>query len=882
VAPEALADAPAALDPLAALVRRTDPADAGAQNNLGVLLHRRGRPDAALRAFARALALDPAMRLARRNFVAAAEQETGARQEAELRSRLRLDGADLDARRELARLLSALGRHEAARGELEILAALAPDAPGVHVERARVEQAAGDIDAAASALERARALAPGSATVRTLLAHVSYHAGDHGGALAHVCEALRLAPDHADAHLLHGFILGELGRAEEGAVARARAVALDPALGRAGANLALPHVPRPAEAPAAVAEPPEAHLALAAAFRHKGYHDEALREYRRAAALGAPEPVIVRALGELQLLLGAPDAACAAWARATVLSPEDPSAWLGRAGAAQLAGRPDEARAAYERVLALSSEGELVAAFAHNNLGVLCWAAGDLAGAARAFERAAGAPTVTAPRLNLAAARAALGDAVGALAIARDVARAAPSCSGGWTLLGALLAEAGRPGEARGAFARALDLAPHDVSARYGLAFAAAALGEHDLARRETERALAQSPVVPGRRLHLVLDLGGPTEFAVDAPSLMPAAAVVTGFALDDAGADALVADLLSPTAEPDPAEPTDAPEADPFAVADEHLAHGDVERTQAAIGRALARGADRAAGLVRLGALFARRGLHGEALERFAEARALAPTLRASVMGEVRALRELGRMRQACDLGERLAVTWAYDDEALALAALARADAGDHEGAYVLLARASVAARAAGAWRDVATAWRALGDPRAALAAQRRVAELCPTDPAERLALAYAHRDAGDVESAERLLRALAADAPALADAAIALASLRAEAGAPREAVPLLAAVAARDPWHVDALALLGAALADAGRPHDAAIAVARARRLDPEHALAIAVEGDCHLAAGERARAVACWRDARALEPVGAGARRARTALLALGETP
>ncbi|MDF1506081.1 tetratricopeptide repeat protein [Roseisolibacter sp. H3M3-2] len=53
------AQAAAALapDPLAALARRTDPADPGAQNNLGVLLHRRGRPEAALHAFARALAL---------------------------------------------------------------------------------------------------------------------------------------------------------------------------------------------------------------------------------------------------------------------------------------------------------------------------------------------------------------------------------------------------------------------------------------------------------------------------------------------------------------------------------------------------------------------------------------------------------------------------------------------------------------------------------------------------------------------------------------------------------------------------------------------------------------------------------------------------------
>jgi tetratricopeptide (TPR) repeat protein len=236
--------------------------------------------------------------------------------------------------------------------------------------------------------------------------------------------------------------------------------------------------------------------------------------------------------------------------------------------------------------------------------------------------------------------------------------------------------------------------------------------------------------------------------------------------------------------------------------------------------------------------------------------------------------------MREASARAEPLVASWMHDDEALALAALARADAGDHEGAFVLLARAAVGARAAGAWRDVAAAWRALGDAQAALAAQRRVAELRPDDLGERLALAYAHRDALDAGTAERLLRALVADAPALGDAAIALATLRVEAGAPREAVQLLAAVASRDPWHVDALAQLGAALVDAGRPRDATVAVARARRLDPEHALAIAVEGDCHLAAGEPAQAIACWRAARALEPVGAGARRARAALQSVGE--
>ncbi len=871
-------------DPLLALARRTDPADAGAQNNLGVLLHRRGRPDAALHAFARALALDPAMRLARHNIAAASEGAERGRREAELRARVRQDGADLDARRELARLLSALGRHEAARAELDALVALAPDSPGVHVERARAEQAAGDVDAAAAALERARALAPASATIRALLAHVTYHAGDPAAALSHVEDALRLGPDDADAHLLHGFLLGELGRPEDGDAARARAVALNPALGRADANLALaPQVQSPPRAPDAEAtagEPPEAHLVLGAAFRHKGYHDEALREYRRAASLGAPEHAIARATGELHLLRGAPHDACAPWTRLTALVPDDASAWLGRAGAAHLAGRPADARPAYLRAIALAAADSDVAAWAHNGLGALAWASGDVATAARAFETAARLPGAVVPRLNLASALSALGEGGRALATAREVVRAAGDRAAAWTLLGRLLADAGRPADARSAFARALDLDAQDVAARYGLAFAAAALGEHDVARRETERALAQSPIVPGRRLHLVLDLGGPAEFAIDAPDVTPVGAAVDGFALDDLSADALVAELLAPTADPRERGGAIGEGAHPYALADEHLAHGDVERAEAAVSRAMGRGGDRAEGLARLGVLFARRALHGEALERFSEARSLAPGLRMAVLGEVRALRELGRMRQAREASDVMAAAWPHDDESLALAALAHADAGDADGAQALLARAMPLLRTPAAWRDVAAASRALGDADAYVAAQRRVVALSPNDSRERLALAHAERAAGAADAAERTLRALLADVPTLADASLALAALRIEAGAPRDAIPLLAAIAARDPWHVDALALLGATLADVGRTRDAAVAASRARRLDPEHGLALVVEGDCRFAVGQRARAVACWRGALALEPVGVAAARARAALRAAGE--
>jgi hypothetical protein len=106
---------------LRALRRRVDPADPGAQNNLGVVLLARGMRDEAVAAFSRALALDPHMRLAERNLAVAADGPWAARRERELRARLRADAGDTEARRELARLHTARGRHDAARAEVDAL-----------------------------------------------------------------------------------------------------------------------------------------------------------------------------------------------------------------------------------------------------------------------------------------------------------------------------------------------------------------------------------------------------------------------------------------------------------------------------------------------------------------------------------------------------------------------------------------------------------------------------------------------------------------------------------------------------------------------------------------------------------------------------------------
>ena len=891
---------------LRALRRRADPTDAGAQNNLGVVLLARGQRDEAVAAFSRALALDPLMRLAERNLAVAADDQWAARRERELRARLRADAGDAEARRELARLHSARGRHDAARAEVDALLALLPDDPGALVQRALVEQSAGDLHAAENWLFRALAMEPDSALARAHLGEVLYHQGAHERALGALREAVALAPEFAEAHHVLAFVYGELGHREEARAAAERARALDPSLTRAAANLsvgangAAVHVPAPAAtdaergdgsahhagpatptatardvAAAHSADPLEGHLALGAAFRHKGYFEEALREYRRARERAGDDARVLRALGELHVVRGAAAEARAVWERLTAMETEDADAWNGRGVAARLCGDVAEARACWDRALAVAPAH----CAAHANVGVARWADGDAAGARAALERAVAVAThAVPPRLALAHVLAGSGDADGALAQLGAVLKADGRNALAWTGIGRVFAAAGRAGEARAAFARAVDAEPNDAAARYGLAFAAAAMGDHDEARRETELALAISPVVPAPALPLLLGAADAVPLPVaDAAGLAGDHGVVAGFALDGAAADALLGEVLRPDAEAEPgvAPPAAGVPTPTFAVAEELLRAGLHERAVAAAHRALARGADRASGLTLLGDAFARQGFDGEALERWEEACTLPDAPRAARIGLARLRRALGRRAAAREAGEALTVAYPDDAEALALAAAARADDGELDGAVDALARATQSARGPLAWRTIADAWRAVGGDAAlgsATDAYRHALAELPSALDLRLALARTLVARGDREAATRELRAVRAVAPDAAEAALELAALLRDDGAVREAARVLVDVLERDPHHLDALAQLAALLTDLGRDADAGVAARRVLRLDPEHALALCVEGELFARGGRGVEACDRWARGEALEPAGEAARRAR----------
>ncbi|MDO8502439.1 MAG: tetratricopeptide repeat protein [Gemmatimonadaceae bacterium] len=464
-APVALAPPPREAEILRSLARRVDPADPGAQNNLGVLYFRRGMYDEAVGAFSRALALDERMRVARRNLeIAYGEAGLLERRVAELEARL------VDA----------------------------PDDIGLLVESGIAEKTAGHLDDAEAKFHRALTHDPDSSVLHFFLAEIFYNRGLGEEALRFLRRSIDLNPANPDAHYLAGFILGDLGRVEEAREANRRAVALNPSLTRAQANLSLEGRRSPSE-PASNARSDaqgatrsgRAHLTLALALRLKGYHAEALRECRAALDAGEDPAAALEAIASLHLLLGQPHQALEAYDRSLAVNAENPRVWNQRGVALYLMGRSNDAEESFRRCV-----GDVTSyAAAQNNLGAVLWDAGDVREATNCFRRAARDDRgLQSARLNLALALFRQGHFQLALDAYRNVLRDQPEHPVAWNGTGRVLLEFGEFAEARDACVRAIQSDPNLAAAHQSLSMAFSGLGDEEAATECAERARELDP----------------------------------------------------------------------------------------------------------------------------------------------------------------------------------------------------------------------------------------------------------------------------------------------------------------------------------------------------------------------------------------------------
>jgi tetratricopeptide (TPR) repeat protein len=863
---------------LRSFARRIDPSDAGAHNNLGVLYYQKGLIEDAIAEFVRALELDPRMQVAQANLdIAYRESGHFDRRVTELKERVRRHPDDRDVRWELGRAHAALGRHADAIAEFQALLAWRPDDVPAMLQLGLVEKARGNLDTATDWLARASARDPASAVARFYHGEVLYNRGLNEAALAALRDAIARNPDYAEAHYLLAFVYGDMGLHEDAREATKRAIKLNPTLARAQANLALDrYAPATAAAGGHGAERPRivegralAHYNLGLAFRQKGLHEEALAEYRLALEAGEDRRMTLQAMAEIHLLRRELAPALELYDGLVGEFADSPKLWNERGVCLHQAGRRPDAIDCYERAVAIDEAYQL----AWNNLGVIrAGEPGEVAMAA--FRRAMdGERPLFAARLNLALLllqrrqfRRALEEYQGALAEQAGSAVA-------WNGVGLVLMELRRFEDARNAFGRAVDADPAMAGAHYNLSFVLSQLGDYDGALRETRRALELEPLYVPQKFSLTIDLQYEDPTIAIAPELTAEVAgdqLAGEFAFDSPALDQLFAELT-----PDPVHAAgNGVGGDALDLARDYIAKGLLDLASAELSRAAARGAPNGATAVLLGDIFAKRGLYGEALERYRAARAAVPDDPDATLGEIRALLSLGWAGDAAPLADDLARRVRGDVEVLVARARVRLAVNDALGALDCIREAqTLAPGRPDLFHLQAQVSARLGDRTAALASFNAALQLDPSLVRVWFELGGLEAERGSWAAAraayERALDLL----PTYGAAALALAELLGRTETPRAAIQVLVRVLEADPYELEVLTALGRALLDDGRTTQALEAFERVLRFDPEHAGALYHEGAALARQRQFDQAVQAWERVVQLDPAGPYASQARS---------
>jgi tetratricopeptide (TPR) repeat protein len=876
-------------DVLRSFARRIDPSDAGAHNNLGVLYYNKGLYEEAVGAFMRALELDSRMQVAQRNLEIAYLNSGAADQRiAQLREHLRTNPSDRDARWEVGRTSALLGRHQEAISEFTELLKYHPGDLSALIQLALSEKEVGDIEVAQQWFERALTVDPNSSLVYFYLGEIAYNRGMLNEALDRLRRSIELNPENHEAWYLLGFVLGDAGLQDDARAATQRAYKLNPALSRAQANLALSpsaYVEKARRESTRIVqlevkdESPLTHYNLGLAFRKKGYYTEALGEYELALHRGEDRDLVEQAKAEVLLLNRDHAGALVLYDSLLKRQPKNAKLWNERGVALHQTGRYAEAKDSYRRAV----EAEPGYALALNNLGVALYHAGDPEAAFEAFRRALDDHgTFIKARLNQALLLFKGKRMQLSLEAYRKVLVVDSEHPVAWNGVGLVLAELRKFEDAKNAFARAIQARPRYAEAHYNLSFTLSNLGDFEGALRATKTALEMDPFYVAQKFELAIDQQYEDLDLSIQPDLGEEKRTDEGiadFAFDPAVLDSLFTELTpKPRTSVIATLPT---HTDPFAMASDFLSKGFFDRALAETKRALGRGGDPARGATLTGDIFARQGLWGEALERYHDARRLAPDKPAAMMGEATALLRLGRAREARLVAESLLHRLPRDIDALMLASAARGEAGDPAAALAALDTArQVAPMRADVHRHIGDIARKLGDNDRAVTAYRDALALDADYAVVRYQLAQVLIERRDFREAEQELLAALDAVPTYAEASLTLAMLRSTVGRPAEALPVLVDLLQRDPYHLDALISLGEVLVQLGRKRDALAAFTRVLNFDPKHVGALFHEG-VFLAEQHRYReATERWRQVVELAPASDYARKARREIRTAGD--
>ncbi len=819
---------------LRTFARRIDPSDAGAHNNLGVLYYQKGLIAEAIAEFGRALELDSRMQVAQANLeIAYRSSGYYDRRVSELREVLRRQPSQRDARWELARTYASMGQGDEAIAEFHTLVEQYPkDVPAL-IQLGLAEKASNRPEEACDHFRRASELDPESSVALFYYGEALYNRGLPDQARAVLQEAVALNPDNADAHYLLAFLYGDLGYHEAARAATKRAITLNPTLARAHTNLSLQQITGNGAAPEAPARPSVtegatlAHFNLGLAFRQKGYYLEALREYRMALEQGEDRRLTLQAMAEVHLLRRDLGGALDLYQELVQEYDDSPKLQNELGVCLHQAGRREEAEAAYRQAIRLDRNYAL----AWNNLGVLQSRHGlENEDAVESFHQALRCRRdLTAGRLNLGLLLFQRRRFQLALEAYRQVLAEAPRNAVAWNGVGLVLTEIKRFSDARNAFVRAVEADPRNASAHYNLSFTLSQLGDYDGALRETKQALELEPYYVPQKFSLAIDLQYEDPTIAVVPEI--SADVRTEQMGEDFVFDQRLLDQFFKELSAAPA-PEPAGVEDPLALAREYIQKGLLERAVGELDRARGRGAQEGRALVLQGHIYARRGLHGEALERYRQAGAMLQGDEEALLGEVRSLLALDRAGEAGTLAEELVERRPEDVDVLVAAAQTRLHGGNPVGALDLVKEAQ--ARAPGRpdlLQLQARVNERLGQLEEAAEAYHGALQLDGTLAQVWFELAQLEERRERWSAARQCYEHAVDLLPSYVEAVLGLADLLRRTESPAAAVEVLVALLTTEPLDLDALTLLGRALMDDQRVVEALEAFRRVLRFDPDN---------------------------------------------------
>jgi tetratricopeptide (TPR) repeat protein len=446
---------------------RIDAADANLPLILGMMAHRDGRHAAALDAFARALAADPANPDVH-HWRGAACRALGRSDEAiaAYREALRLRPDYPDTHVELAAVLTAQGRTDEAIACLRQACVARPDDPAPPARLGAILLAIGRGDEAEASFRRALQFDPQNGGSHRHLGLLALRRGRPDEAANHLRESLRHAPGDAEACNELGIALARQALFGEAITAYREALRLRP-------------------------DYPDAHNNLGNALRNTGKHDAAVVAFREAIRHRPDYPEAYNNLGITLRAQGKPDEAIAAYQQALSLRPSYPDAHNNMGFALASRGRHEAALVCYHQAVRLRPDYFE----AHHNLGNTLAELGRPAEAVAAYTRALeirpDEPRVL-KCIGVTLTRdGKLDEAVLAF---REALRHRPDFPDAWNDLGIALARQSRHSEAAHAYRQALTYRPNFPEALNNLGNALRCTGGFDESVACYRRALELRP----------------------------------------------------------------------------------------------------------------------------------------------------------------------------------------------------------------------------------------------------------------------------------------------------------------------------------------------------------------------------------------------------